>query len=77
MPVTKIVLKSKPRSTFAACGEISTHSQTYSGVPKRGLATLPRLQPLEKQTMIGEEPEELPEKLKEPCLTGHTFVGKR
>ena len=71
LPVPKRALKSKPRSAFAACGEVSTHSHTYSGVPKRGLTTLPRFQPIEKQTMLGLDLKDLPDKLCEAGLAGH------
>ena len=71
LPVPKHVIKSKPRSTFGACGEVSTHSQTYSGVPKRKLVTLPRLQPLEKQAMLGVGLADLPERCSQSGLAGH------
>ena len=70
-PVPKTVLKAKPRPCFTACGEVSTHNQSYSGVAKRSLRTLPRLQPGEKQTMIGEDLAELPSKFVEGASGGH------
>lgn len=73
LPVPKTVIKAKPRPCFTACGEVSTHSQTYSAVPKRSLETLPRLQKEEKQTMIGEHVEDLNSGLTERATTGHAL----
>ena len=71
LPVPKTVLKAQPRPCFTACGEVSTHNQPYSGVAKRSLQTLPRLQPGEKQTMIGENLKDLPAKFVEHASNGH------
>ena len=73
LPVPKTVLKAKPRPCFTACGEVSTHSQTYSAVPKRSVDTLPRLQKEEKQAMIGEQVEDLNSGLTEAASSGHAL----
>ncbi len=36
-------MKTRARANFSACGEKSTHTRTYSGVPWRSLASLPRM----------------------------------
>ena len=73
LPVPKTVIKAKPRPCFAACGEASTHSQTYSNVPKRSVESLPRLQKAEKEAMIGEAVEDLDSGLTEAATTGHAL----
>ena len=73
LPVPKTVLKAKPRPCFTACGEVSTHSQTYSAVPKRSVDSLPRLQKEEKKAMIGEQVEDLNSGLTEAATRGHAL----
>ena len=75
LPVPKRVIKIKPRSCFSAGGETTTHSQTYSPVPKRTLESLPRLKASEKQSMIRNEIEELPESkaFNDVATTGHAL----
>ena len=73
LPVPKQVIKAKPRSCFSVGGETTTHSQTYSAVPKRSLESLPRLQASEKQSMIRNELEELPKSMADVASTGHAL----
>jgi len=73
LPVPKTVIKAKPRPCFTACGEVSTHSQTYSAVPKRSLESWPRLQKAEKEAMIGESVEDLNAGLTAAATTGHAL----
>ena len=71
LPIAKTTMKAKQRSLFTACGEVSTYSQTYSGVQKRQLQSFPRLAPKEKESMIGKPLEELPNKLVAAAASGH------
>jgi hypothetical protein len=43
LPVAKARMQTRIRDTFSACGERKSNTQTYSGVPWRSLASLPRL----------------------------------
>ena len=53
LPERKTQFKAKPRSTFAMCGEKSTHDQTYSGVSVRSLGELPRLSEDDRRKLAG------------------------
>lgn len=43
LPVSKVRMQTRPRSQFSNCGEKNSNTQTYSGVPWRGLPSLPRM----------------------------------
>ena len=70
LPIAKTAMKTKQRSLFTACGEVRTYNQTYSGVQKRPLQSLPRLTPSQKEAMIGKPLRELPSKLVAAAATG-------
>ena len=63
LPLAKKRLRSKGRSTFAVCGETSTHNLTYSAVEPRRFDALPKLLPEEKERMVGGRMKPLPEEL--------------
>ena len=73
LPVPKQVMKAKPRPCFSVCGEATTHSQSYTAVPKRSLESLPRLQPTEKKTMIRNDVAELPANMADVASNGHAL----
>ena len=43
LPVSRVRLKTRARANFSACGETTTHTRSYSGVPWRSLSSLPRM----------------------------------
>lgn len=53
LPVARVRISSKPRDHFSACGEDSTHALSYTGVPIRRIARLPRLALDGKESIIG------------------------
>ena len=53
LPVSKVRMISKERTHFSACGEKSTHSSSYSGVPIREVGRLPRLSMQDKEGIVG------------------------
>ena len=53
LPVHKIHMKSKPRTHYKACGESSTHHQSYTGVPVRQFQSLPRMSLPDKEGILG------------------------
>ena len=53
LPVHKIHMASKPRDHYSACGETSTHSMSYTGVPVRMFTSLPRMSLTDKERMLG------------------------
>jgi hypothetical protein len=53
-PAPRTRLKCKERTTFAACGESSTHEATYTGVAFRPLHALPRISPEDKVKVFPE-----------------------
>jgi hypothetical protein len=53
LPVARIRMVSKPREHFSACGEKSTHSNSYTNVPLRPFQSLPRLSVPDKESILG------------------------
>ena len=43
LPIPRVRMVTRLRSNFPACGETSTYTKSYSGVPWRSLASLPRM----------------------------------
>ena len=53
LPVSRVRMRTRSRATFSACGESSTHTQSYSGVHWRTLASLPRMAIEVKEAVTG------------------------
>ena len=43
LPVSRVRMITRDRNSFSACGEKTTYTRTYSGVPWRTLSSLPRM----------------------------------
>ena len=53
LPVSRVRMRTRARLNFSACGEKTTHTRSYSGVPWRPLSGLPRMLPNVKEGVTG------------------------
>ena len=53
-PFSRTLISTKPRSSFNALGETSTHDTTYSGITFRARGGIPRLSEKDKKAIIGD-----------------------
>ena len=69
LPFNKSHLTAKERGSFQVCGEASTHSTTYSGIPPRRVRDMPGMSPEDKTMIVGHEESPLPDNLKSVVST--------
>ena len=62
-PCAKTALVAKPRDTFNALGESSTHDTTYSGITKRSRKAMPRITEEDKRLIVGGSASGVPDQL--------------
>ncbi len=53
LPVPLVRMKAQPRRELNACGETSSHENTYTGVTMRGMGDLPLLDGAQKNEILG------------------------
>ena len=53
LPVSRVRMKTRDCDNYSACGETSTHTRSYSGLPWRSLASLPRIALNVKEQLTG------------------------
>ena len=71
LPVSKVRMHSKARNHYAACGEKTTQSATYSKVPFRPWGNLPKLGLVDKEKIAGVSMPTYPEEIFESLKGGH------
>jgi hypothetical protein len=56
LPVDRTKFATKARTTFASCGEASTHDSTYTGVGQMPWAAMPLVSSADKESILGVPP---------------------